>query len=181
MKDDEIKSIIHAKHRRVKEEVINLKPEICRKLRAARREQKLSQIELANEIGCKQSALSMFEQGDGTKLNDDAVTKLAKKFGIDIFEKPEPELPKEPQRVFIPSAGVPARGFCPNPSCPSNEIYEVDGKTCYKPNRQAADPIGAKFCAMCGEVLIKKCTNCGADVHEGGFCSNCAEPYIAVI
>jgi transcriptional regulator with XRE-family HTH domain len=55
--------------------VINLKPEICRKIREARRAQKLSQQELANEIGCKQSALSMFEQGDGTKLNDEAVSK----------------------------------------------------------------------------------------------------------
>jgi DNA-binding XRE family transcriptional regulator len=161
--------------------VINLKPEICRKIREARRAQKLSQQELANEIGCKQSALSMFEQGDGTKLNDEAVTKLAKKFGIDISESPNLAQSKEPEKVFVPTTGVTSRGFCPNPQCPSNEMYEVDGKTCFKPNRQIADPIGGKFCAMCGEALIKKCTKCGAAVHEGGFCSNCGEPYVAVI
>ena len=65
----------------------NLSPEICLKLRDARRAAKLSQSELAAEVGCKQSALSMFEQGDGTKLNDAVIGKLAKKFGVSLEVK----------------------------------------------------------------------------------------------
>ena len=55
----------------------NLSPEVCQKLRDARRAAKLSQSVVASEVGCKQSALSMFEQGDGTKLNDAVIRKLA--------------------------------------------------------------------------------------------------------
>ena len=62
----------------------NLNPNICFKLRDARRAAKLSQGELAAEVGCKQSALSMFEQGRPTKLNDEVVEKLAKKFGVSL-------------------------------------------------------------------------------------------------
>ena len=59
-----------------------LSPEICLKIKEARRAAKLSQSVVALEVGCKQSALSMFEQGDGTKLNDEVIEKLAKKFGV---------------------------------------------------------------------------------------------------
>lgn len=59
-----------------------LDPEICLKIKEARRAAKLSQSVVANEVGCKQSALSMFEQGDGTKLNEDVINKLAQRFGI---------------------------------------------------------------------------------------------------
>ncbi len=158
----------------------NLNPEICRKLRAARRAAKLSQMELAAEIGCKQSALSMFEQGDGTKLNDEAVEKIAKKFGIDIVEKVDTPLRDHSPVFSVYEPSSPIRGFCPNPHCPTNRVYEVEGKTYCKPDRPSADPVGGRFCAMCGENLIKECPNCGAPVHDGGFCSNCGDPYIAM-
>lgn len=138
-------------------------------MKTARRESKLSQIEVAREIGCKQSALSMFEQGDGTKLNDDVIKKLAKKFGVDIAEKP---------KAVVADAALKGMGFCPNPKCPSNSAYEVEGKTFYLPDRAAADPVGGRFCAMCGESLVKACPNCGAPVHAGGFCSICGDPYV---
>ena len=149
-------------------------------MREARRLSKISQIELAKEIGCKQSALSMFEQGDGTKLNDDAVRKLAKKFGVDISEKAKAS--SGAADVPAPQVVRPtAKGYCPNPHCPSNRAYDVEGKTCYLPDRAVADPIGGKFCAMCGEALIKVCPNCGAAVHDGGFCSICGDPYVATL
>ena len=62
----------------------NLSPEFCLKVKEARRAARLSQSVLAAEVGCKQSALSMFEQGDGTKLNDDVIGALAKKFDIPL-------------------------------------------------------------------------------------------------
>ena len=138
-------------------------------------------MDVATEIGCKQSALSMFEQGDGTKLNDTAIRKLAEKFGVDLSKKQRSadmiDTSCESSSTRTQQKGV---GFCPNPRCPSNSAYEVEGRTLYLPDRALADPVGGKFCAMCGEVLMKKCPNCGAHVHDGGFCSICGETYVAV-
>lgn len=159
----------------------SLSPEICKKIKEARRSAKLSQSVVAAEVGCLQSALSMFEQGDGTKLNDEVVKKLAEKFGIDLAAKPEEEKKTAVQPVvhshFV--AGN-CKGFCPNPQCPSNQAYEVDGRTFLLPDRAKADPVGGKFCAFCGEVLEKRCPNCGAPVHDGAICSLCGDSYVAV-
>ena len=160
--------------------MISLDPEICKKIKEARRTAKLSQSTVAAEVGCLQSALSMFEQGDGTKLNDDVIKKLAEKFNVDLTAKPEEKKAAVPPPVHahVHLAGV--KGFCPNPQCPSNHPYEVDGRTFVLPDRQKADPVGGKFCAFCGEVLEKQCPNCGAPVHDGAICSLCGDPYIAV-
>lgn len=147
----------------------------------ARREAGLSQSEVAAEVGCKQNALSMFEQGQPTKLNDEVVEKLAKKFGIELSTSEE-------ERIVLPAVAtaaascieLPQKGFCPNPGCPSNHGYVVDGRRLYLPNREEADPVGGKFCARCGEILEKKCPNCGAWVHAGAVCSLCGSPYIVV-
>ena len=152
--------------------MIDLSPEICQKLKEARRTAKLSQSVVAAEVGCKQSALSMFEQGDGTKLNEAVIRKLAEKFRVSLAKA-------ESVPVSAP-ASVGERGFCPNPHCPSNKVYEVDGRTFALPNRMAADPVGGKFCALCGEILEKRCPNCGAPVHDGAICSLCGDPYVAL-
>lgn len=155
--------------------------EICLKLKEARRAAKISQGELAAEVGCKQSAISMFEQGQPTKLNSEAVEKIARKFGIDISEKKKAEDDTEIS-VSIPNSKIspPHSGFCPNPACPSNHRYEVEGRVLVMPDREKADPVGGRFCAFCGELLERKCPNCGALIHNGSVCSLCGEPYIVV-
>ena len=156
----------------------NLSPEVCFRIKAARRAAKLSQVDVALEVGCKQSALSMFEQGDGTKLNDEVIDRLAKKFKIDLAAHPAAEV-KPASAVTVPVAAAGSiRGYCPNPSCPTNSPYAVDGRTYLRPDRSAADPVGGRFCAICGEVLVKRCPNCGAPVHEGAVCSHCGEAYV---
>ena len=158
-----------------------LDPIVCIKIKEARRQQGLSQSERAAEVGCKQSALSMFEQGDGTKLNDAVVERLAKKFGVDLSMKGTSSSVDEAcaaqvaQIRSLPSV----MGFCPNPQCPTNHQYRVGARECYRPDRAAADPVGGRFCAMCGEVLEKKCPNCGAAINDGAFCSICGSPYVS--
>ena len=154
----------------------NLNPEFCRKAKAARKEAGLSQSELASEIGCKQSALSMFEQGDGTKLSDEVIEKIAEKFSLSITS-PEANQVVRP----VPPASSSVRGFCPNPHCPSNHEYYVEEIRLFRPDREAADPVGGKYCALCGEVLERRCPNCGAPVHSGAVCSLCGQPYISAV
>ena len=148
-------------------------------MRAARREAGLTQSALAREVGCKQSALSMFEQGDGTKLNDEVVGRLAQKFGLDVESC---KLSVEGKNANLQPSTFnlqPASGYCPNPHCPSNHRYQVEEKILYRPDRAAADPVGGKFCALCGELLERHCPNCGAPVHDGAICSLCGDPYVA--
>jgi len=164
--------------------MINLNPEICQKIKAARQAAKLSQSAVAREIGCLQSALSMFEQGDGTKLNDEVIERLANKFHVELKQQ-EKGTEQQVVSAAVNTVGLirpaePPRGFCPNPKCPSNSPYQVDGRTFMLPDRKMADPVGATFCAMCGEVLEKKCPYCGADLHDGGICSYCGQPYVSV-
>ena len=137
---------------------------------------KLSQSVVAAEVGCKQSALSMFEQGDGTKLNDAVIRKLAERFGVSLAA----ENGAADRAAPAVTAASAVRGFCPNPKCPSNAAYAVDGRTLLRPDRTAADPVGGRFCAVCGELLERRCANCGADVHDGAICSFCGEPYVSI-
>jgi len=145
----------------------------------ARREAGLTQSAVAHEVGCKQSALSMFEQGDGTKLNDEVINKLAKKFGLDVascmLDVESRVANLQPSTFNLQPAGT---AYCPNPHCPSNHRYQVEEKVLYRPDRQAADPIGGKYCAVCGELLERRCPNCGAPVHYGAICSVCGDPYV---
>ena len=120
----------------------------------------------------------MFEQGDGTKLNDEVIGRLLKKFGIEIKNKEEE--PGRSPAFGAPPSGLAGRGFCPNPHCPSHHAYEVDGRRLLRPNREEQDPAGGRFCAICGEILERRCPNCGAAVHDGAVCTFCGAPYIAL-
>ena len=155
----------------------NLSREFCIKVRDARRALGLSQSELSKEVGCKQSALSMFEGGDGTKLNDEVIKKLSEKFDIPLPSQTAPQAPSISHYSAISGS---ERGFCPNPHCLSNKRYEIDGRPFARPNREECDPVFGKFCAICGEVLEKRCPNCGAHIHEGAVCSFCGQPYVAI-
>lgn len=151
-----------------------LSREFCEKIALARREAGISQTELAAEIGCKQSALSPFERGDGTKLSDETIQRLSEKFGIPL---PKTESAQLPVIDFHPTASS-GTGFCPNPDCPSHHKVNIGGRQLMVPDRKLADPVGGRFCAYCGEVLERKCPNCGSPVHDGAVCSFCGKPYV---
>ena len=157
----------------------NLNPNICYKIRDARRAAKISQSELAAEIGCKQSAISMFEQGNPTKLNSATVQKIAEKFSISLEESGEEARPAPAVLASFPAETV-VKGFCVNPCCPSNRRIMVGERQLILPDRKLADPVGGRFCAMCGEVLEKRCPSCGSPVHDGAVCSFCGEVYVMI-
>lgn len=151
-------------------------------MREARKAAGLSQSRLAAEIGCKQNAISMVEQGDGTKLSEEAIQKICAKFGIEL----KPAAAKAPEPVVRQPVAVvreirPHTGYCPSAFCPSHAEYFVDGRRLLRPDRERQDPVGGKYCAVCGELLERCCPNCGAPVHDGAICSLCGEPYVAVL
>lgn len=155
-----------------------LNREFCERIASARREAGISQTALAAEIGCKQSALSPFERGDGTKLSDEAIKRLSEKFGI-----PLPAGSAAVGRTVFPLRGesfAAGSGFCPNPDCPSHQRLEIGGRVIFHPDRKQTDPVGARFCAICGEVLERNCPNCGLPVHDGAVCSFCGNTYVSV-
>ena len=94
----------------------NLDTEFCRNVKSARREAGLTQSALAAEIGCKQSALSMFEQGDGTKLSDAVIEKLAKKFNLSVGSQNSKAVGEGNRQLSALNFKPYSRGFCPNPS-----------------------------------------------------------------
>ena len=113
--------------------MINLSPEFCRRIKEERRKAALTQTDLAREVGCKQSALSMFEQGDGTKLNDEVIEKLAEKFGIALNVNSAPAATV--QNFAVPVPRTVHTAFCPNPHCPSHEVYFVEERKLIRPDR----------------------------------------------
>lgn len=155
----------------------NISPEICRRIGLARKEKGISQSALAKELNCKQPALSMFEAGDGTKLSDEVVKKLSEKFNIPLIEPDRPTMVAE-ELPFELAAGT-LRGFCPSCHCLSNVPYTIEGRLYLKPEFYRAAPIvGARRCAICGEVLEQRCPNCGAPLNEGACCAFCGMPYV---
>ena len=158
-----------------------MNPEFCKSVKLARREAGLTQGQLAAEVGCKQSALSMFEQGDGTKLNDEVIEKLAKKFNLSFGNQDSKEGSASNFQLSTLNFKLSSRGFCPNPNCPTNKEYFVEEIRLFLPDREAADPVGGKYCAMCGELLERTCPNCGAPVHAGAICWLCGQPYISAV
>ena len=146
----------------------NISKTICQAFKDARRALGLSQSVLADEIGCHQEAISMFERGNATKLSEEYVSKIAKRLGIDIKKlQDEEENAGKPAEVSV------SVGYCPDCECPSNTSYTVGGRSFYKITLQKGI-----YCAHCGEVLEKCCPSCGAALNEGACCTMCGSKYI---
>ena len=150
--------------------------ELCLRFAEARRAKGLRQTELAAHIGCTQSALSMFEGGQPTKLSEETVKKLSEFLGVPLVEEAAAPMAVLANGSYE-SLNI-VHGFCPNCQCPSNVPYVVDGRLFYRPSRKEASPTGGVRCAQCGEVLEMKCPSCGAPLNEGACCAVCGAGYV---
>ncbi|MGN0886251.1 MAG: helix-turn-helix domain-containing protein, partial [Candidatus Spyradenecus sp.] len=141
-------------------------------IREARQQRHLSQSALARKVGCKQSALSMFEGGRQTALNAQIIGKLCAELGL---------LPPNAQELAaaqgVNERSEQLRSYCPNPECPSNLPITVGARHLLVPRGHLLSE-GECHCAWCGEVLERACPECGAPVNEGAFCSHCGTAYL---
>lgn len=155
----------------------NLPLEICLKFKEARQAKGYNQSALAQMVGCKQSAISMFEAGMTTKLSDETVKKIAEVLGVSLELAPAGSQESLSDRFQRASAAT-VHGYCPNCGCPSNLPYVVNGNLFYRPLRQVSSPTGGVRCTQCGEVLEMKCPSCGASLNEGACCAVCGNAYV---
>lgn len=139
-------------------------------IKAARQQRHLSQSALARQVGCKQSALSMFESGRNTALNAQVIGKLCAALGLLAPSPAELQAPPEHEAM--------ERTFCPNASCPGNLPVKIGERVVLVPHKHFASA-EERHCAWCGEVLERACPECGAPVNEGAFCTHCGTAYFA--
>lgn len=155
----------------------NLSQEICLEFKKARQAKGYNQSTLARMVGCKQSAVSMFEAGMTTKLSDETVKKMADVLGVSLESKVEvSQYGLSSQTKQSPLSAV--HGYCPNCECPSNVPYVVSGRLLYRPLRDIASPTGGTRCTQCGELLEMRCPSCGALLNDGACCAVCGSAYV---
>ena len=158
----------------------NVSKELCIRLAEARRAKGFRQTELAAQIGCTQSALSMFEGGQPTKLSDETVKKLSELLGVPLVD--QEKVAEASREAQVASVEIPVvHGFCPNCQCPSNVPYVVSGRLFFRPSRNIAAPTGGKRCTLCGEVLEMRCPVCGAPLNDGACCAVCGSNYVTPV
>ena len=150
--------------------------ELCLRFAEARRAKGLRQTELAAQVGCTQSALSMFEGGQPTKLSEETVKKLSDFLGVPLQEEVSSVGTVQTTGLREPLNVV--HGFCPNCQCPSNVPYVVEGRLFYRPSRRVASPTGGVRCTQCGELLEMRCPSCGAILNDGACCAACGAAYV---
>ncbi len=139
-----------------------------------RRELGLSQQEVADKAGVRQSAISIFERrgNEARVLSAEKVRLVADVLGLTVGEE---EVAERPQAVRL------ALFYCPNSDCPSVLAYAVGRRTAYRPRFYRAEADKRLFCPDCGEVCERSCPGCRTPVSErlrGAFCPECGSPFI---
>ncbi len=142
----------------------NLSIAFCRQLAKARRAKGMTQSALAEAAGCKQSALSMLEAGHAAKVARETVEKIAA-----LLEVPLEAATAAQPLPFGPVSAV-SHAFCPHADCFSNVPYVVNGDLLFWPRPQPENRPAAAHCAVCGELLERRCPHCGAPVTAAGAC-----------
>lgn len=140
------------------------------RLRNARRDRGMSQIDLARAADCKQSAISMMESGRSDALSREKMIAIAGIVGVEM-EDTELGVAKVAGQVLLK--------ICPIADCPSNTPYMVSGQLMFLPQVVQADANGVTRCVFCGEVHESSCSACGAAIRPGACCESCGNAYIS--
>lgn len=153
-------------------------------VRKARRDAGLSQSALAEKAGCRQSQISAFEAGVPGKIARETVLRIAETLGIE--PPPEPKAGQDEEAGvgaaraglarFGSGAAMPPEPFCPNFECLSNLPYFIGEQLLFLPLPYCGE--GAR-CAVCGELLERRCPSCGAAFRgRGGCCEVCGRALV---
>lgn len=137
--------------------------------RAARKAQHLTQADLARRIGCGQSAISYFENGNTGVLSDQLIERLGVVLGVErVFEESA-----EIEEIILEKPGTLA--FCPESDCPGAWHEMVKGEHVIYPAffEISAGPSLA-HCPMCRSQLEVGCLECLTSLTDGAaFCAGC--------
>lgn len=144
-------------------------------VRDARCEKAMTQSRLAEAVGCRQSAISMFEGGRVDALSQKTLAAIAEQLGLDLKVVSAMDERAVTARSLVLK-------FCPIDACPSNIPFTVRGKLHYSPTMVEAIAAEHTRCSVCGDVLEDRCPNaeCRAEINEGAFCQHCGAAYVQV-
>ncbi len=143
---------------------------IC--LRDARRKAGMTQASLAKQADCKQSAISMMEQGGTNILARETINRIAEILQVDISAYAEEDSAQSAVRIVLK--------YCPVYDCPSNMPYTVGGRVFFLPEMEKCQTNKIQHCQMCGEILEEKCPECGAKVRDGACCELCGASFVSM-
>jgi len=143
-------------------------------VREARRAKGLTQSQLADHVGCKQSAISMFEGGRTDVLSADTISRVAKELAIDMQSVAEPDPRRMPSEPWVLK-------YCPVDSCPSNIPYAIGEQVLFRPSTLRAPAAETTRCPDCGELLESSCSHCQANLREGACCCSCGTPFVTAV
>lgn len=134
----------------------------------------LSQQELADRAGVRQSAISSFERRgyEAQALSADNIRQIADVLGVVVDEAPVAARPHAARLALF---------FCPNSDCPSALAYPVGSRTLYRPRFIRAEAEQRLYCPDCGEICESRCPGCRSAVSErlrGSACAECGTAYI---
>ncbi len=140
----------------------------------ARRRRSITQSALAQHIGCKQSAISMFERGNRQALSQDKQEALAT--FLELAWPPAEDSPTSPDADVVCESRPIA--YCPHFDCPANYPYWIGTRLMVMP--RATNAQAGKHCRYCGEICETHCPHCKAPYEHGAFCTTCGHAYIFV-
>lgn len=143
-------------------------------LREARRDRGMTQAELAEKIGAKQAAVSMYERGQVTALSHHKVLEMGKLLGVDVKAFAAGRDPVSGKAMI--------RKICPTYDCPTNYPFMAGGQACVMPFFAESVANEKTRCRLCSEVLLSRCptTGCEAPLVEGAACQRCGQQYVKV-
>jgi transcriptional regulator with XRE-family HTH domain len=138
-------------------------------IKAARKAQHLTQAALAEKIGCGQSSISYFENGNTGVLSGELIELLGATLGV--------------ERVFDDSTQLDdfthekpgTLAFCPEPDCPRawHEVV-VKKHVIYPAFFEVTAGSNLTHCPDCGSELETGCLKCLTPlVDNSGFCTGC--------